>query len=119
MKGEERRCRMCYEERERKDRGEILNENEREITRMKEIWKRRERIKKEKEVGDRISMFLIRNPKARRANKAFLLTSSIKTYKGAYLMLRIMSIHFTLFIHYDFLKFCFYYFTSWRSSNNT
>jgi pyruvate formate-lyase activating enzyme-like uncharacterized protein len=59
MKGEEKRCRMCYEERERKDRGEILNENEREITRMKEIWKRRERIKKEKEVGDRISMFLI------------------------------------------------------------
>jgi hypothetical protein len=60
---EERRCRMCYEEREtieqmlngcsemrereRKERGEILNEDGREIRWMKEIWYRRDRIKKE------------------------------------------------------------------------
>jgi hypothetical protein len=53
-----RRCRMCYEEREtiehmwngcsemrekeRKERGEILNEDGREIRWTKEIWKRRE-----------------------------------------------------------------------------
>jgi hypothetical protein len=57
---EEERCRMCHEEtemieytwsgygemreRERKERGEILNEDGREIRWMKEIWKRRERI---------------------------------------------------------------------------
>jgi hypothetical protein len=64
MEGEERRCRMCYEgretieymwnrcskmrKRERKERGEILNEDGREIRWMKEIWKRRERIEKER-----------------------------------------------------------------------
>jgi hypothetical protein len=62
--GEQRRCRMCYEEREetiehmwngcsemrereRKERGEILNEDGQEIGSMKEIWKRRGRIEKE------------------------------------------------------------------------
>jgi hypothetical protein len=48
MEGEERRCRMCYDERanvewrerERKERGEIPNEDESEIGWMKEIWKR-------------------------------------------------------------------------------
>jgi hypothetical protein len=55
---------MCYEEREiiedmwngcsemrereRKERGRILNEDGREIKWMKEIWKRRERIEKER-----------------------------------------------------------------------
>jgi hypothetical protein len=34
-------------ERERKERGEILNEDGREIGWMKEIWKRRERIEKQ------------------------------------------------------------------------
>jgi hypothetical protein len=64
MDGEERRCRMCYEEREtiehmwngcsemrgrvRKKRGEILNEDGREITWMKEIWKRRNTTEKER-----------------------------------------------------------------------
>jgi hypothetical protein len=33
--------------RERKERGDILNEEGREIEWMKEIWKRRERIEKE------------------------------------------------------------------------
>jgi hypothetical protein len=60
MEGKKRRCRMCYEEREtiengcgemrgreRKERGDILNEDGREIEWMKEIWKRRERIEKE------------------------------------------------------------------------
>jgi hypothetical protein len=67
MEGEERRCRMCYEEgetiehtwngcserreRERKERGEILNEDGREIRCMKEIWNRRERIEKERSGG--------------------------------------------------------------------
>jgi hypothetical protein len=37
---------------ERKERGEILNEDGREIRWMKEIWKRRERIEK-KGVRDR------------------------------------------------------------------
>ncbi|KAJ3629821.1 hypothetical protein MTP99_014188 [Tenebrio molitor] len=62
--GEERRCRMYYEEREtiehmwngcsemrkrqRKERGGILKEDRREIRWMKEIWKRRERIEKER-----------------------------------------------------------------------
>jgi hypothetical protein len=57
---EERRCRMCNEEREtieymwngcsemreteRKERGEILNEDGREIRWMKEIWNRGERM---------------------------------------------------------------------------
>jgi hypothetical protein len=66
-KGDERRCRMCYEERETiehmwnrcsemretdgKHRGEILNEDGREIRWMKEIWKRRDRIEKEKGGG--------------------------------------------------------------------
>jgi hypothetical protein len=60
MEGEKRRCRMCCEEREaienmwigcseirereRKERGEILNEDAREIGCMKEIWKRRDRM---------------------------------------------------------------------------
>jgi hypothetical protein len=34
-------------ERERKERGEILNEDGQEIGSMKEIWKRRGRIEKE------------------------------------------------------------------------
>jgi hypothetical protein len=62
VEGEERRCRICYEEREiiehmwnrcseirgreRKERGEIPNEDRREIRWMKEIWRRRERIEK-------------------------------------------------------------------------
>jgi hypothetical protein len=57
---EERRCRMCHEERqtiehmwsgcnemrerERKERKEILNEDGRKLRWMKDIWKRRERI---------------------------------------------------------------------------
>jgi hypothetical protein len=61
--GEQRRCRMCYEERdtiehmwngcsemrerERRERGEILNEDGQEIGSMKEIWKRRDRMEKE------------------------------------------------------------------------
>jgi hypothetical protein len=93
MEGEERRCRMWYEEREtmehmwngcsemrereRKERREILNEDGREIRWMKKIWKRRERIEEERG-GDRkkmlnfgivIFVFVIRNPKAWRANK--------------------------------------------------
>jgi hypothetical protein len=46
--GEERRCRTCYEQRERetikqsemreRELGEILNEDEREIGWMKEMW---------------------------------------------------------------------------------
>ncbi|KAJ3635342.1 hypothetical protein MTP99_008256 [Tenebrio molitor] len=67
MEGEERRCRMCYEkretiehmwngseirERERKEREDIRNEDGREIRWMKEMWKRRERIEKERG-GDR------------------------------------------------------------------
>jgi hypothetical protein len=64
MEGKERKCRMCNEEREiiedmwngcsemrereRKERGRILNEDGREIKWMKEIWKRRERIEKER-----------------------------------------------------------------------
>jgi hypothetical protein len=67
---------VCSEmrERERKERREILNENGREI---REIWKRRERIEEERG-GDRkkmlnfvivIFVFVIRNPKACRANK--------------------------------------------------
>jgi hypothetical protein len=54
MEGEDRRCRMCYEEREResKERGEILNEDGREIRWKKEIWKRSERVEMERS-GDR------------------------------------------------------------------
>jgi hypothetical protein len=67
MEGEETRCRMCYEEREtiehiwngccemrereRKERGEILNEEDREIRLTKEIWTRRERIEIERGGG--------------------------------------------------------------------
>jgi hypothetical protein len=49
-KGEERRCRMCYEERERerKERWEIVNEDRREIGWKKEIWQRRDRMEKER-----------------------------------------------------------------------
>jgi hypothetical protein len=59
-KGEERRCRMCYQkrgtieqvwngcsemrEKERNERGEILNEGW-----MKEIWNRRDRIENERD----------------------------------------------------------------------
>ncbi|KAJ3632349.1 hypothetical protein MTP99_009362 [Tenebrio molitor] len=59
MEDKERSCRMCNEEREtiehtwngcsemrlreEKERGEILNEDGREIRWMKDIWKRRER----------------------------------------------------------------------------
>jgi hypothetical protein len=58
MEEGQRRCRICYEEREtiehmwngcsemrekeRTERGEILNEDVREIRWMKEIWKRKE-----------------------------------------------------------------------------
>jgi hypothetical protein len=57
MEGEERRCRMCYEERhmwngcsemrerKRKERGEILNEDGREI---RWIWNRMESREKER-----------------------------------------------------------------------
>jgi hypothetical protein len=64
MEGEKRRCRMCYEERETielmwngcremegKEREEMRNENGREITWMKEIWKTRERAEKERAGG--------------------------------------------------------------------
>jgi hypothetical protein len=67
MKGEERRCRMCYEEREtiehmwngcneirereRKERGETPNEDGREIGWMKEIWKIRAKMEKERGGG--------------------------------------------------------------------
>jgi hypothetical protein len=85
---------MCYEERatiehmwngcsemrerERKERGEIQNEDGKEIRWMKEICKRRKRIEKERG-GDRkkkfnfrncLFMFVMRIPKARRTNKA-------------------------------------------------
>jgi hypothetical protein len=65
-------------ERGGKERGEILNEDGREIRWMKEIW--RERIEKERR-GDRkkcyflellFFMFVIRNSKAWRAKKAFI-----------------------------------------------
>jgi hypothetical protein len=65
--GWKERCRMCYEEREtiehiwngcnemrkreRKERGEVQNEDRREIRWMKEICKRRERIEKERGGG--------------------------------------------------------------------
>jgi hypothetical protein len=57
--GEERRCRMCYEERERqlsgmderKEWGEILNEDGLEIEWMKEICERRGRMEKERGGG--------------------------------------------------------------------
>jgi predicted lipid-binding transport protein (Tim44 family) len=70
--GEERRCKMCYEEietiehmwngcskmreRERKERGEVLNEDGREIRRMKEIWKR-DRMDKERCGGQKENCF--------------------------------------------------------------
>jgi hypothetical protein len=75
MEGEERRCGMCYEEREtighmwngcsemrergkRKERGEILNEDGREIRWMKEIWNRRERIEKERRgIGKNVNFY--------------------------------------------------------------
>jgi hypothetical protein len=38
-------------ERERKERGEVLNEDGRKIRRMKEIWKRRDRMEKERGRG--------------------------------------------------------------------
>jgi hypothetical protein len=38
-------------QRERKERGELQNEDGREIGWMKEIWKRRERMEKEKGGG--------------------------------------------------------------------
>jgi hypothetical protein len=67
-------------ERERKERGEIQNEDGREIRWMKEVWMRRERIEKERGGGLKkrlifgivTFMFVITNPKARRANKAFI-----------------------------------------------
>jgi hypothetical protein len=65
--GEEKRCRMPYEaketiehiwnecsemrERERKERGEILNEDGKAIGWMKKIWKRKDRMEKERSVG--------------------------------------------------------------------
>jgi hypothetical protein len=36
---------------ERKERGEVLNEDGRKIRRMKEIWKRRDRMEKERGRG--------------------------------------------------------------------
>jgi hypothetical protein len=67
MEEEERRCKMCYEEREtiehmwngcsemrkreRKERGETLNEDVGEIIWMKKIWKRKERTEKERSGG--------------------------------------------------------------------
>jgi hypothetical protein len=42
---------MRERERERKKRGEILNEDGREIGWMKAIWKRRERTEKERDGG--------------------------------------------------------------------
>jgi dephospho-CoA kinase len=92
MQGEERRCRICCDEkeatehmwngcremkeRERKKLGEILNEDEREIRWMKEIRRRREKIEKERIGGQEkklifgivIFLFVIRNPKARKEN---------------------------------------------------
>jgi hypothetical protein len=48
----ERQSRTCgMREREGKERGEILNEDGRGIRCMKEIWKRRERMKKERGGG--------------------------------------------------------------------
>ncbi|KAJ3633495.1 hypothetical protein MTP99_010438 [Tenebrio molitor] len=45
-------CREMRErERERKKRGEVLNEDGREIGWMKAIWKRRERTEKERDGG--------------------------------------------------------------------
>jgi hypothetical protein len=83
---------MCYEEKEtiedmwnecskirgkrRKQRGEIPNEDERDIRWMKEILKRSERIEKGWRIGKMlifgiiIFVFVIKNSKARRANKA-------------------------------------------------
>jgi hypothetical protein len=58
-------------ERKRKERGEILREDGREIIWMKEIWNRRERIEKERRgeiglfFGIVIFMFVITNPKSR------------------------------------------------------
>jgi hypothetical protein len=43
--------RIEMRERERKERGEIQNEDGREIRWMKEIWKRRKRIEKERGEG--------------------------------------------------------------------
>jgi hypothetical protein len=64
MEGEERRCRMCYEEREiiehmwngrsemrekkGKGREEILNEDGRKIGWMQEIWKRTGKIEQKR-----------------------------------------------------------------------
>jgi hypothetical protein len=64
MEGEERGCRMCYEEREiiehmwngcsemrerkGKEREEILNEDGRKIGWMQEIWKRRRKIEQKR-----------------------------------------------------------------------
>jgi hypothetical protein len=75
--GEERRCRMCYEEREttehmwngcsemrereRKERGEILNEDGREIGWMKRTWKKRDIIEKERGEGQRKTLFFFWN----------------------------------------------------------
>jgi hypothetical protein len=56
--------------RERKERGEILNEDGREIRWMKEKWKRR----------NCIFMFVVSNPKAWRANKAIFITSSASRF---------------------------------------
>jgi hypothetical protein len=88
MEREEKRCRVCYEERETighmwngcsemreregKKREETLKEDRREIGWIKEIWKSTERIEKER--GEGISwncyfMFrynVLQNPKARR-----------------------------------------------------
>jgi hypothetical protein len=75
MEGEERRCRMCYEEketnkhmwngcnemreRERKERREITNEDGREIGWMKEIWKRSDRMEKERGADRKKNLFFL------------------------------------------------------------
>jgi hypothetical protein len=68
-------------ENERKERGEILNEDGREIGWMKEIWKKRDRVEKERGWGykEKCNFFRTdisldktecRNRKTRRANGA-------------------------------------------------
>jgi hypothetical protein len=57
---------------------EHMIEDGREIRWMKEIWNRRERIEKERNC---ILMFVIRNPKARRANKTFYILKKMEQTK--------------------------------------
>jgi hypothetical protein len=68
LEGEKRRCRMCYEEREKiehtwngcseKIREKyILSEDGREIEWMKQIWKRRDRMEKERNRKKNVIIF--------------------------------------------------------------